>query len=104
LGLWYHYTQCDSYGLYIQIENAFERGIKAVIKTGKVANLHALYGELNECAQKYGVPLAKPAYLRRGATSTVAIIENVFSQDFNHCIAELKRVETMLTGFQSSKM
>ena len=49
-----------------------------------------------------GISLVKPSVHRAGTTSTVAIIENVFSGDFAHCVSELNRVKEMLSSYQKS--
>ncbi len=86
LGFWYHWTGTDKIGeIYIQIENAFEYGIKLVIKIAdwepSTETLYELLNEFKPYAEKNGISIVKPNKYRAGTTSTLAIIENAFTVD-----------------------
>lgn len=86
LGFWYHWQGTNDIGeIYIQIENAFEYGIKLVIKIAdwepSTETLYELLDEIKPYAEKNGISIVKPDKYRAGATSTLAIIENAFSVD-----------------------
>lgn len=82
LGFWYHWTSPGDYSLYIQIENAFDYGIKLIVKIGdweqSVNTLYSVLAELQKIAEQYGMILIKPDRYRTGETSTLAIVENAF--------------------------
>lgn len=86
LGFWYHWQGTNDIGeIYIQIENAFEYGIKLVIKIAdwepSTDTLYELLDEIKPFAEKNGISIVKPDKYRAGATSTLAIIENAFNLD-----------------------
>lgn len=86
LGFWYHWQGTNDIGeIYIQIENAFEYGIKLVIKVAdwepSTETLYKLLDEIKTYAEKNGISIVKPDKYRAGATSTLAIIENAFKVD-----------------------
>jgi hypothetical protein len=86
LGFWYHWQGTNDIGeIYIQIENAFEYGIKLVIKIAdwepSTETLYELLDEIKPYATKNGISIVKPDKYRAGATSTLAIIENAFTVD-----------------------
>lgn len=82
LGFWYHWTSTNDYSLYILIENAFDYGIKLIVKIDdweqSVDTLYSVLSELQIIAKQYGLNLIKPDRYRTGETSTVAIVENAF--------------------------
>lgn len=86
LGFWYHWQGTNEIGeIYIQIENAFEYGIKLVIKIAdwepSTERLYKLLNEIKPFAAKNGISIVKPDKYRAGATSTLAIIEDAFTVD-----------------------
>ncbi len=88
LGFWYHWNSSDDFGeIYIQIENAFENGIKLVIKIADwdetTEILYKALYEISTIAKSYGLSIVKPDRYRAGKTSTLAIVENAFSVDSN---------------------
>jgi len=88
LGFWFHWNSSDDFGeIYIQIENAFEYGIKLVIKVADWnENTDTLYKALNELkpiAATNGLSIVKPDRYRAGQTSTLAVIVNAFPVDNN---------------------
>jgi hypothetical protein len=112
LGFWYHWIEIEEIGeLYIQIENAFEYGIKLVIKISEWdQNTEILYKILNEIksiAEKNGLSISKPERYRVGETSTVAIIQHAFQSednnnfDFNDFLMTLKKLEKTLDEYKS---
>ena len=114
LGFWYHWTGTDEIGeIYIQIENAFEYGIKLVIKIADwEQNTDTLYRVLNEIkpiAEKNGLTITKPDRYRAGGTSTLAIVQNAFQADnignfdFNGFLTTLKQLEKTLDEYTNEK-
>jgi hypothetical protein len=86
LGFWYHWQGTNNIGeIYIQIENAFEYGIKLVIKIAdwepSTETLYELLNEIKPYAVKNGISIVKPDKYRAGETSTLAIVENAFPVD-----------------------
>lgn len=86
LGFWYHWQGTNDIGeIYIQIENAFEYGIKLVIKIAdwepSTETLYELLDEMKPYAVKNGISIVKPDKYRAGETSTLAIVENAFTVD-----------------------
>ena len=86
LGFWYFWRDNTVFGeIYIQIENAFDRCIQVVIKVADWdENIDHLYGQLEilaECGRQAGVTLVKPRRYRAGATSTLAIAEDIIRAD-----------------------
>lgn len=112
LGFWYHWTGKENIGeLYIQIENAFENGIKLVIK---IANwekrtdiLYRVLNEIKPIAARNGLTITKPERYRAGGSSTLAIIQNAFQSDnngnfeLNNFITILKKLEKTLDEYTS---
>lgn len=87
LGFWYHWQGTNDIGeIYIQIENAFENGIKLVIKIAEwkpsTETLYKLLNEIKPYAKKNGISLVKPDKYRAGTTSTLAVVENAFAVDY----------------------
>lgn len=114
LGFWYHWTETDEIGkIYIQIENAFEYGIKLVIKIADwEQNTDTLYRVLNEIkpiAERNGLTITKPDRYRAGSTSTLAIVKNAFQTDnngnfdFNGFLTTLKQLEKTLDEYTNDK-
>lgn len=114
LGFWYHWTGTDEIGeIYVQIENAFEYGIKLVIKIADwEQNTDTLYRVLNEIkpiAEKNGLTITKPDRYRAGETSTLAIVQNAFQADnngnfdFNGFLTTLKQLEKTLDEYSNEK-
>ncbi|HEY9193744.1 MAG TPA: hypothetical protein VIO81_12800, partial [Methyloversatilis sp.] len=110
LGFWYFWRDNSVFGeIYIQIENAFDRGIQVVIKVADWdENIDHLYAQLDilaECGRQAGVALAKPRRYRAGATSTLAIAEDVIRADpdgmldWAHLQATLDRLESALDQY-----
>ncbi len=86
LGFWYFWNGNSVFReIYIQIENAFDRGIQVVIKVADWdENIDHLYEQLEilaECGRQAGVALVKPRRFRAGATSTLAIAEDIIRAD-----------------------
>lgn len=114
LGFWYHWKGTDEFGeIYIQIENAFQSGIKLVIKIADwEQNTDTLYRVLNEIkpiAESNGLKITKPDRYRAGRTSTLAIVQNAFQSDnngvfdFNGFLKTLKQLENTLDEYTSYK-
>jgi hypothetical protein len=113
LGFWYHWTGTEKYSLYIQIENAFDNGIKVVVKIGdwepNTSTLYQILSELQPYSKKNGLTIRKPDKYRAGETSTLAIVENVFKVDsvgnidLDQFIVTLKNIETMLDEYSTDK-
>lgn len=100
LGFWYHWNGTNEIGeIYIQIENAFEYGIKLVIKIAdwkpNKDTLYELLNEMNPFAEKNGLSIIKPDKYRAGTTSTLAIIENAFAIDNEGNLELGKFLETL---------
>lgn len=86
LGFWYHWKGTEEIeSIYIQIENAFEYGIKLVIKISdwepSTETLYNLLNEIKPFAEKNGLSISKPDKYRAGATSTLAVVQNAFETD-----------------------
>lgn len=86
LGFWYHWKGTKEISeIYIQIENAFNNGIKLVIKiAGWEQKTHILYHTLNELkpfAERNNIIINKPDKYRTGNTSTLAVVQNAFQTD-----------------------
>jgi len=114
LGFWYHWQGTNDIGeIYIQIENAFEYGIKLVIKIAdwepSTETLYELLDEIKPYAEKNGISIVKPDKYRAGATSTLAIIQNAFTVDSNghldldQFVATLKKLEQTLDEYCTDK-
>ena len=88
LGFWYHWKGTNEISeIYIQIENAFNNGIKLVIKiAGWEQKTQILYQTLNELkpfAERNNIKINKPDKYRAGNTSTLAVVQNAFQTDNN---------------------
>lgn len=85
LGFWYHWNGIEECSIYIQIENAFEYGIKLILKVSdwepSTDLLYEILGEMKPFALKNGLSIVKPDKYRAGETSTLAIVENAFTVD-----------------------
>jgi hypothetical protein len=113
LGFWCHWAGTNEYDLYIQIENAFDYGIKLVIKIGdwtpSTALLYQILSEIQPYSQKHGLTLSKPDKYRAGETSTLAIIQNPFTVDtdgtldIDQFIQTLKKLEKILDEYSADK-
>ncbi len=114
LGFWYHWTRTEEIGeIYIQIENAFEYGIKLVIKIAgwepSTDTLYRLMNDIKPFAERNGLTITKPDKYRAGATSTLAIVQNAFSVDndgnieFDKFILTLKNLEKTLDEYCKAK-
>lgn len=113
LGFWYHWTSPGDYSLYIQIENAFDYGIKLIVKIGdweqSVNTLYSVLAELQKIAEQYGMILIKPDRYRTGETSTLAIVENAFQTnpdgifDVEIFFKTLKTLEKILDTHSTDK-
>lgn len=113
LSFWYHWKYTGKLGLYIQIENAFKNGIKLVIRISdwdqQAATLYQVLSELEPYAAEYGLQLKKPAKYRVGATSCLAIVQNVFvvddagKLDLNRLINKLEAVARMLDAYRGKQ-
>jgi hypothetical protein len=114
LGFWYHWTGTDEIGeIYIQIENAFEYGIKLVIKIAdwepSTDTLYRILNEIKPYAEKNGLKITKPDKYRAGSTSTLAIVQNAFTVDSNghldldQFVATLKKLEQTLDEYCTDK-
>lgn len=111
LGFWYHWTGTEEFDLYIQIENAFAKGIKVVVKIGdwtpSVDTLYTVLHELQPYARVQGLTLDKPQKYRAGATSTLAVLSNAFvvndagELDINTFLATLQSLELVLDGYSA---
>lgn len=113
LGFWYHWTSPGAYSLYIQIENAFDYGIKLIVKIGdweqSVDILYSVLSELQKIANHNGLNLIKPDRYRTGETSTLAIVENAFQAnpdgtfDIDNFHQILKKLEKTLDTHSTDK-
>lgn len=113
LGFWYHWTSPGDYSLYIQIENAFDYGIKLVVKIGdwdqSIDTLYSVLSDLQNTAQINGLSLVKPDKYRTGETSTLAIVENAFQSspdgtfDIDKFHQILKKLEIILDTHSTDK-
>ncbi len=114
LGFWYHWTGTDEIGdIYIQIENAFELGIKVVIKIAdweqNTKTLYRVLKEIKPFAEKNGIAITKPARYSTGETSTLAIVQNAFQSDkdgnffFEDFLKTLKKLEKTLDEYCNEK-
>jgi len=113
LGFWYHCTSAGDYSLYIQIENAFDYGIKLVVKITyweqSVDTLRSVFAELQITAKQYGITIKKPDRYRTGETSTLAIVENAFQTtsdgtfDVENFHKTLKLLEKILDTHSTDK-
>lgn len=114
LGFWYHFTGTDEIGeIYIQIENAFEKEIKLVIKIAKwepsTETLYKLLDDITPFAIRNGLSISKPDKFRAGANSTLAVIKTEFMDDGNgnlaldHFIVTLKKLEKTLDEYCADK-
>lgn len=113
LGFWYHWIGTEDFSLYIQIENAFDYGIKVVVKIGdwepNTSTLYQILSDLQPYSKRYGLTVSKPDKFRAGETSTLAIIHNAFTVDsdgnlnLDKFIDTLKSVENMLNDYSSDK-
>lgn len=109
LGFWYYWTGTDDYSLYIQIENAFENGIKLVVKIGDwepdISTMYYIFEQLQTIAPNYGLTLSKPNRYRTGETSTLAIVNNAFPTDsegkfdIDKFVTSLRSLERTLDDF-----
>jgi hypothetical protein len=109
LGFWYHWAEANKYSLYIQIENAFDYGIKLVVKIGdwepRIDTLYSILAGLQPYAKKQGLTLVKPDKYRSGSTSTLAIVKNAFpgggQEIFNidDFLQVLKKLELVLDEY-----
>lgn len=109
LGFWYHWKweKASEGNLYIQIENAFEYGIKLVVKIDEweqdILLLHKILADLKLISIRYGLALVKPDRYRAGETSTVAVVENAFPNenkfDVNEFIITLKSLEKTIDEY-----
>jgi len=86
LGFWYHWNTVEEIGdIYIQIENAFENGIKLLLKIQNwnpdLNVLYKLLDELTPIAKDNGLTITKPNRFSPAETSTLAIIQDAFSAD-----------------------
>lgn len=100
LGFCYHWQGTNDIGeIYIQIENAFEYGIKLVIKIAEwepsTDTLYELLDEIKPFAEKNGISIVKPDKYRAGTTSTLAIIENAFTVDIEGNLELNKFIKTL---------
>jgi hypothetical protein len=113
LGFWYHWTGTEDFSLYIQIENAFDYGIKVVVKIGEwepnTSTLYQILSDLQPYSKKYGLTVTKPDKFRAGESSTLAIIQNAFkvdsdgNLDLDQFVVTLKNIENMLNDYSSDK-
>jgi hypothetical protein len=113
LGFWYHWTSPGDYSLYIQIENAFDYGIKLIVKIGdweqSVDTLYSVLAALQNISNQYGLNLIKPDRYRTGKTSTLAIVENTFQTnsdgifDIENFHKTLKILEKILDTHSTDK-
>jgi len=114
LGFWYHWTGTDEIGkIYIQIENAFEYGIKLVIKIAdwekNTDTLYRVLDEIEPIAKKNRLYITKPDRYRAGETSTLAIVQNAFQSDsngnfdFTAFLTTLKQLEKTLDEYTNEK-
>jgi len=113
LGFWYHWTATDDYSLYIQIENAFDNGIKVVVKIGdwepNTGTLYQILSDLQPYSKKYNLTVRKPDKYRAGETSTLAIIEDALkvdndgNLDLAQFVVTLKNIEQMLDDYSSDR-
>jgi hypothetical protein len=113
LGFYYHWKWFGEGNLYIQMENAFDYGIKLVIKIDEweqnISTLYQILSDLQPYANKYGLTITKPDKYRVGETSTLAIIQNAFSDDSNgdinldRFLVTLKNLENILSDYSADK-
>lgn len=110
LGFWYHWgTVKDLFNIYIQIENSLEGEIKLVLKISdwepSTELLYEILDEITAFANKNGLSIVKPNRFRPGETSTVAIVENAFTEDkegnfeFDKFIGTLKALEKTIDEY-----
>ena len=110
LGFWYHWRRAAGIGdIYIQIENAFELGLKLVIRIGSWnQNTNTLYSTLNGIkpfAEKNDLIITKPAKYKAGTTSTLAVVQNAFDStenglfDFDNFLSVLARLEKTINSY-----
>jgi hypothetical protein len=116
LGFWYHWTYHTDYQLYIQIENSVntdERDVKEKIKVvikmransdkPDVNQLYQIFSGLETQARKFNLILSKPSRFRSGTTSTIAIAQDVFTNegilDIPKIIQKLGDIEKTLDDF-----
>lgn len=112
LGFWYHWTSYKDYRLYIQIENAFNNGIKLTVKISdwdqNLNKLYSVFSKLQKVGSRYNLKLIKPDRYRTGATSTLAIVENAFQStpdgifDINNFYEVLKKLEMLLDTYSTN--
>lgn len=114
LGFWYHWKRTEEIGeIYIQVENAFEKGIKLVIKIAdweqNTSTLLRVLKEIKPYAKKNGLTITKPDRYKAGETSTLAIVQNAFQSDsdgnfdFDGFLATLRQLEKTLDEYCSDK-
>jgi hypothetical protein len=112
LGFWYYWRWNKKYNctLNIQIENAYEYGIRLVIKIADCAEastdlFYTILADMQNCAKDYGLKLEKPSRFKVGGTSTLAVVENAFPDNFNidDFITKLEALENMIDEFCETK-
>ncbi|RYZ22247.1 MAG: nuclease [Chitinophagaceae bacterium] len=101
----YHWNGTDDYSIYIQIENAFDNGIKLVIKiadwTPSTRLLYQMLSKLQPIALEHGLSLVKPDRYRAGETSTLAIVDNAFPVD-NEGVLDIDKFVTTLKSLEKT--
>ena len=113
LGFWYHWAEANDYSIYIQIENAFDYGLKLVIKIGdwtpNVNTLYHILAGLQPYAEKHGLTISKPDKYRAGDTSTLAIVKNAFivaedgTFDFEAFVQTLRGLEQVIDEYVATE-
>ncbi|WP_090330455.1 hypothetical protein [Dyadobacter koreensis] len=120
LGFWYHGIEAEDGKIYIQIENTvngnldIENRIRVVLKiSGWDQNLQRLYVNfeaLRIIGLTNGLQLVKPNKFRVGATSTIAVLKNAFSNNegeifsMDDFLLILKRLEQTCDTFASNNL
>lgn len=110
LGFWYYKKNINEIGkIYIQIENAFENGIKLVIKIAlrqrNLATHHKIHNDIKQLGEKNGLSITKPNFFKLSSISTLAIVQNAFIVDgngifdLNQFIVTLKKLEQTLDEY-----
>ena len=100
LGFWYHWNGIEECCIYIQIENAFDFGIKLILKVSEwkpsTDLLYEILEKIKPFALNNGISINKPDKYRSGETSTLAVVENAFTVDKNGNLELYKFTNTLI--------
>jgi hypothetical protein len=111
LAFWYHFTEIGESKLYIQIENAFSRGIRVVVKIGNFQTngtaLPQMLNDLQTYAQRNGLSITKPGKYKTGKTVTLAVLQNPFPSDsenvdYDQFVSTLRSLGKALDEYSSA--